>query len=247
MKKIIILTLQSFIMLPIMGQTNDYTMQVTLQDGTVLTIPTNEIKQIDYQQVSSTPTDNLALLEKMTGKWQFVASNNGTMGADGIYTSGTDYVHFTATMPPADSDNYGHYLYCHTDELYTRTGKKYPADWIMKIEQDGDKIRIGWVLDADQPASSLEFNEPANHYLENGSFYWGKEDGGHRYIYLLSENISTQRLEGMTLWSNWGDKQQTSFSFPQNQQIYGVVSSTIPCSSTIGYFEIWASPRFIKE
>ena len=179
MKKIIILTLQSFIMLPIMGQTNDYTMQVTLQDGTVMTIPTNEIKQIDYQQVSSTPTDNLALLEKMTGKWQFVASNNGTMGADGIYTSGTDYIHFTATMPPADSDNYGYYLYCHTDELYTRTGKNYPADWLMKIEQDGDKIRIGWVLDADQPASTLEFNEPANHYLENGSFYWGKEDGGH--------------------------------------------------------------------
>lgn len=247
MKKIIISALLLMGCIPICSQTSSYTMQVTMQDGTVVMVPVNEIKQVDYQQIESQQSANVALLQEFVGNWQFVASNNGTIGADGVYTSGTDYINFTATMPNADSDDYGQYLYCHADAFYTRAARTYSADWLMRVEQDGDKVRIGWVLDAQKPASSMEFNETKEHYLENGSFYWGKDDGGHRYVYLLSENISTQQLEGMTLWSGWGSKSQTTFTFPQNQQIYGVVSPDIPCKSLVGYFEIWASPRFIRQ
>ncbi|MBR2291878.1 MAG: hypothetical protein IJ868_06165 [Prevotella sp.] len=52
----------------------------------------------------------------------------------------------------------------------------------------------------------------------------------------------------MTLWSVWNSTAETTFTLPQNQEIYGVVATTIPYSSSaIGYFEIWASPRFIKR
>ena len=52
----------------------------------------------------------------------------------------------------------------------------------------------------------------------------------------------------MTLWSGWNSTAETTFTLPQNQEIYGVVATTIPYSSSaIGYFEIWASPRFIKR
>ena len=42
---------------------------------------------------------------------------------------------------------------------------------------------------------------------------------------------------------------QTEYIFPQNQQVYGTVATTIPYqgSALAGYFEIWASPRFVKQ
>lgn len=42
---------------------------------------------------------------------------------------------------------------------------------------------------------------------------------------------------------------QTEYIFPQNQQVYGTVATTIPYqgSALSGYFEIWASPRFVKQ
>ena len=118
------------------------------------------------------------------------------------------------------------------------------------MEQDETGMRrLGMVLSAKQPASTAEFQYPQEKYLDNGFFYWGNDasEGVHHYIYLLSENINTQRLEGMTLWSNWEPKGKTTFTLPQNQEIYGVVASEVPfADASIGYFEIWASPRLIR-
>lgn len=192
-------------------------------------------------------------LEALAGQWQLIASNNGFRGDDGIYRMTTDTIPFTATLvQTADSTC----LQCHADVLYNRTGQDYPADWRMSIEQDpaSGKFRLGFLLDDQQPASTKEFWEDPDQYLEEGFYYFGihsdRTDTGHRYIYLLSENIATQQLESMTLWSSWQSDCYAPFAFPQNQQIYAVVSPDQPFGaeshSIVGYFEIWASPKVQK-
>ena len=213
-------------------------MQIKQNDGGNLTIAIDDIKDIQFQPM--TP----ASFEGLLGEWMLIASNNGVKGAGGFYTPGTDTIRFTATVAPDAS-----YIVCHTDRLYWRSGQDYPADWQMVVEQNGNQRRIGWVLTKEQPASAKEFQETQDKYLEDGFFYWGgnyAEDNGHRYIYLLSENIDTQRMEGMTLWSAWGSHDVTTYTFPQNQQVYAIAAMQIPYAQSIGYIEIWASARFEK-
>lgn len=228
------------------------TMRMTLNDGTIINVPVDDIESITVK------SNGQGDWQALTGEWMLVAAANGVIGPSGLPTPTVDSISFTATMPPAGSTDYGSYLYCHTEKLYTRTGQDYPANWRMAVERNEEtkKLRIGWVLDTEKPVSSKEFMEQPEKYMEQGLFYYGPSskheggDTGHRYIYLLSENIDTQRLEGMTLWSAWLSEDATEFTFPQNQEVYAVVSLDQPFNrysySTVGYFEIWASTRFVK-
>ena len=168
------------------------------------------------------------LIEQLTGQWKFVASP---------FDGGSDEVTFTAK---ASAD--GKSLLCHADQFITRASQPYAMDWQMTIEQNNNQVRVGWVLNADTPASEQEFQEAANKYV-----LFGKDaDGSHRYIYLLSENIETHKLEGMTLWSDWQSADATTFALPRTQQIYCVVSQNIPYNSTVGYAEVWACAKVQK-
>ena len=212
-------------------------MRVTLNDGRIMNIPVDSIAHISiHSQVSDA-------LKDFEGNWMLVASNNGSVGAGGISVAGTDSISFTAV---ASSDGIG--LLCQASHFFTRTGNSYPATWRMLVEEKDGKHRVGWVLDETQPASTREFDEPREQYLENGSWYWGTGQEEHHYIYLLSENIQTQRREGMTLWSEWYAAPQQAYALPQNQEVYGMVATTIPYQSnaTVGCIEIWASPRFVR-
>jgi len=218
-------------------------MQVTMNDGSLLSIPTDSIAAVSFEQTAP-PT-----LEGLVGRWRLIAMPNGS-STGGVYTATADTITFTATLTDPGSDDYGRVLRCHADRFYWRSGHTYPADWRILVEQNEQNgtRRIGWVLNATAPASTAEFTEEKNKYLEDGFFYWGNADNtGHRYIYLLSENIATQQLEGMTLWSQWLPNSQNLFTFPQNQEVYGVIAEAIPFARSVGYFEIWASARFVKE
>ena len=164
-------------------------------------------------------------IEELAGTWKFVASP---------FEGGAQEIAFTAT---ASAD--GKSLACHADQFMTRGTNIYAADWIIAVEQEGENIRLGWVLDAENPVSAQEFQEPASSYA-----LFGKDaDEDHRYIYLLSENIDTQQLEAMTLWSDWQSATSTTFSLPRVQQIYAVVSTNKPYNGAVGYAEIWASGK----
>ena len=167
-------------------------------------------------------------IEELAGRWTVVASP---------FEGGKEEIAFTAT---ASSD--GTALLCHADQLMVRGANTYAADWRIAVEQDGENIRLGWVLDAVNPASSTEFQEPASGYALFGQ----DADGGHRYIYLLSENIETTRLEPLTLWSDWQSAGSTTFVLPKTQQIYAVVSTAQPFNGTVGYAEIWASVTLLR-
>ena len=216
-------------------------MKVTLTNGRTLLVPTDSIASI---AIESVVPQSLAL---MAGQWQLIASANGSAGEGGIHTAKADTINFTATVAPD-----GRGLLCQTSRLFTSAqGTDYPAEWRILVEEDNaatGRIRLGWVLSADEPASTAEFNEPRQSYLEDGFYYWGSPADLHHYIYLLSENIDTQRLEGMTLWSPWQQPGADTFTLPQQQEVYGVVSTAIPYQSatSTGYFEIWASPRLVR-
>lgn len=211
-------------------------LQIRMNDGSITTMPLSEVQHISFGQ----PTP--ASLEGLPGQWRLIAMPNGS-SVDGIFTAKADTIYFTATVA-AD----GNSLECTATNFYSRSGQTYPAHWRVVVQQDGERRRLGWVLDTTSPASDKEFLETQDKYLEDGFFYWASSTEGHRYIYLLSENIETQRLEGMTLWSGWvsGKAASATYTFPQNQEIYGVVASQIPYGGSIGYFDIWASPRFEK-
>ena len=164
-------------------------------------------------------------LQQFEGQWTMPASP---------FEGGTDEISFTASMA-----DHGQSLKCHADRFMVRNGKSYPMDWTMTVEQDGEKLRIGWLLDAEQPASTEEFQQPASHY----ALFGADPDGSHRYIYLLSENIETQKLEPLTLWSEWMPTGSTTFSLPKTQQIYAVVSKNRPYDGAVGYIDIWASTK----
>ena len=168
------------------------------------------------------------ILEQLAGNWKFIASP---------FEGGSEEIEFTAT---ASSDGTG--LVCHADKFLVRASQPYAADWKLAVEQNGENIRLGWVLDAENPASSQEYQEPATSYVLGGK----NADGDHRYIYLLTENIDTQKLEGMTLWSDWQSAGSTTFSLPKTQQIYAVVSPYKPYNGAVGYAEIWASVKVQK-
>lgn len=167
-------------------------------------------------------------LEELVGNWKLVASP---------FEGGSEEIAFTAS---ASSD--GNTLDCHADQLMVRDANTYDADWKIVVEQNGENIRLGWALDAENPVSTNEFQEPASSYALFGQ----DTDGNHRYIYLLSENIETQQLEGMTLWSDWQSASSTTFSLPKTQQIYVVVSTNQPYNGAVGYAEIWASAKLQK-
>ena len=165
------------------------------------------------------------LVNSLAGEWQFVASP---------FEGGEERISFYAT-PSADGSG----LLCHADNFFAHASKPYPADWLIAVEQEGDKVRLGWVLDSNTPCSTEEFQEPATSYALFGT----DADGSHRYIYFLSENIETQSLEGMTLWSDWQTDINASFSLPKTYQIYAVVSPNQPYNGAVGYIDIWASGK----
>ena len=167
-------------------------------------------------------------LEELVGSWKLVASP---------FEGGSEEIAFTAS---ASLD--GNSLDCHAEQLMVRGANTYAADWKIAVEQNGENIRLGWALDSDNPVSTKEFQEPASSYA-----LFGKDtDGNHRYIYLLSENIETQQLEAMTLWSDWQTVGSTTFALPKTQQIYAVVSTNQPYNGSVGYAEIWASAKLQK-
>jgi len=166
--------------------------------------------------------------QALAGQWQFVASP---------FMGGEERIAFTATL----SDD-GSSLNCHSDNFFAHSSKPYPADWQIAIEHDGDKVRLGWVLDSSTPCSAEEFQEPATAYALFGT----DADGSHRYIYFLSENIETQQLEDMTLWSDWQTDANAAFTLPKTQQLYAVASKNKPYSGAVGYIDIWASGKLLR-
>jgi hypothetical protein len=176
--------------------------------------------------------------DALSGDWQLIASPVGVEGEGGIMSSSWDYINFKATLS-AD----GTTLTCHADQFFSRNGHAYPMDWLIAVEHNGSKTRLGWVCNAEQPVSSAEFQEPASAYAMGGS---NQVEGEHRYLYMMSYNIETNKEEGMTIWSGWMDEGQTTFTLPQNQQLDCIVSTTIPCTKFVGYADSWASARITK-
>ena len=191
-------------------------------------------------------------LQPFAGDWYFIAANNGTEVAPGVYRSGNDTIRVTAT-PATDGTAT---LLCHADSLYCSTSNVYGADWRMLVETDGEgRHRLGWVLTAEQPAGTREFLEPREQYLENGTYYWATSDEGHRYIYLLGENIDASAFVGMTLWSQWtegdGSDAATVYSLSNEEhnarKIYAIAAQEIPYGSPAGWIEIWSSPKMTRS
>ncbi len=186
-----------------------------------------------------------SLLQSLTGSWQFTAANNGKEVAPGIYSAGKDTVYFVATV--ADD---GQSLNCHADCLYkSTTGQSYPADWSIIVEENAQgQYRLGWVLTTQQPTSSTEFQEDKESYLENGFWYWGTDDAHpHRYIYLLTENEDASAHVATTVWSAWSNAGETAYALSStaynSQKLYAIVAADIPYAHSVGYIEIWASPK----
>ena len=133
----------------------------------------------------------------------------------------------------------------------TAKHRRQCADWRIVVESDGaGKHRIGWVLDAEKPFSSQEFLEPRASYLENGFWYWGGTEGGHRYMYLLADNADLTAIMGMTFWSGWMSSDATEYSLSNEdnnaRKMYLAVSETIPYAKNVGWLEIWSSPKVVK-
>ena len=167
--------------------------------------------------------DQPAAVDGLTGRWMLVASPAGVAGEGGIHTATIDTIRFTASATSEAG-----VLQCHADTFCIQAEVVYSADWQVQVSQneEDDTRRLGLIWSEQTPVYT------------NGS----------TNLYLLSENITTQRLEGMTLWSDWQSASAATYTFPQNQEIYGVLSSAIPFSSaSSSYLEIWASPRFIKQ
>lgn len=196
----------------------DNTLQIRLADGTTITLPTSSISDIRFRQ-SETPS-----YEGLTGKWLLVASPMGSDDAGGIATTRIDTIRFSATL--ADD---GSCLRCHADTLIIYDGKAISADWTATAETDetSGARRLCWILSSETPVATLS----------NG-----------QHLYLLSENIQTSRLEGMTLRSDEKSDDEMTFKFPQNQEVYAVLSDDKPfAGSASAFLEIWASARFIHS
>ncbi len=192
----------------------------------MITMKTTKITFMALALLASTASHAQSdLINELSGEWQFVASP---------FEGGEERISFTAT-PSAEGSS----LQCHAENFFTHASKPYPADWRLAVEQEDDKIRLGWILDSSAPCSSEEYQEPATSYALFGT----DADGTHRYIYFLSENIETQSLEGMTLWSDWQTDVNATFSLPKTYQIYAVVSENQPYNGAVGYIDIWASGK----
>ena len=209
--------LLSAVLFSVTASAQNYTLQIRLNDGSLKALPTDHIARIEFRQ--NTPPS----YEGLVGHWMLIASPVGSEGEGGVYVSKTDTIRFTASM--ADD---GSCLLCHADTLCLNGDVPLAADWSVVVEQnesDGTR-RLGWVLSADTPVASVS---------------------GGQYVYLLSENINTQRLEGMTLFSDWVGDDDTTFKLPQNQEAYAVVSADRPfAGNSSALLEIWASPRFVR-
>ncbi len=211
------------------------------EEDTMVIVP-----ESDYKATKPTIADvQSSLLEALAGQWLFTASNNGTEDATvkGLYHPGTDTFTFTATVDGAS-------LSCHADCLYrSATGNEYPADWQMVVEEnDQNQYRLGWVLSKEQPAFAKEFLEPKENYLENGFYFWGDNvTDNHRYIYLLTENEDASAYVATTFWSAWSELGTTEYSLSSSehnaQKFYAIVAAGQPYANSIGYIEIWASPK----
>lgn len=207
-------------LVPGLSQAQEYILKISMNDGTSKRINVSNIQDITFETVEQNIPE---LLQGLTGHWQLIASNEGEEVAPGVYSAGTDTIDFTAT-PAADGTS----LLCHTDSMYWRSSKVYPADWQIIVEQNGSQRRLGWVLDAQQPAWS----------------------DGTTHLYLLSENSDASAWLGMTFWSAWSTTAATTYTLSNEEhnsrKVYGLLSKDIPFANPTGMLEIWSSPRFEK-
>ncbi len=205
---------------PCLAQAQEYTMKITLNDGTTKRFNISDLQDITFEKVEQ---DTPELLKGLTGQWLLIASNEGEEVAPGVYRAGTDTISFTATAA-ADGTS----LLCHTDRMYWRSNTVYAADWRIIVEQDGTQRRLGWVLDDQQPAWS----------------------DGTTHLYLLSENSDASAWLGMTFWSAWSNTSATTYTLSNEEhnsrKVYGLLSKEIPFANPTGMLEIWSSPRFEK-
>ncbi len=195
--------------------------------------------------VTSIHAQSSSLIQSLAGQWLLTASNNGKEIAPGLYAAGKDTINVIATI--ADD---GQSLNCYADCLYkSATGKTYPADWKIIVEENSQgQYRLGWVLTDQQPAFITEFQEGKESYLEKGFWYWGTDETDtHRYIYLLAENEDASAHVATTFWSEWGNKDRHTYSLTSteynSQKLYAIVATSIPYANSVGYVEIWASPK----
>lgn len=205
---------------PCLSQAQEYTIKITQNDGTTKRFNISDVQDITFETVEQEVPE---ILKGLTGRWLLIASNEGEEVAPGVYRAGTDTIHFTAT-PAADGTS----LLCHTDSMYWRSSKVYPADWRIIVEQNGTQRRLGWILDAQQPVWS----------------------DGTTHLYLLSENSDASAWLGMTFWSAWSNTAATIYALSNDEhnsrKVYGLLSKDIPFANPTGMLEIWSSPRFEK-
>lgn len=173
--------------------------------------------------LAATGTQAQTIVEELAGQWQLIAANDGVEVTPGIYRAGIDTINFTAV---ATAD--GTALNCHTDSLHWRTGRLYSADWRINIESDNEgRHRLAWMLDAEKPVNSDADNQ--------------------RYLYLLAENADASAIVGMTFYSAWTTTGATTYTLSNDEhnarKVYGVLSASVPYVKSLGWIEIWSSPR----
>lgn len=206
-------------------------MVVKMADGKRIVLPVSSIGEITFEEGAA------SAYEQFSGAWRWVASPMGDDSGSGPVVSTTATIPFTVTLPPVGSADYGQYLYCRTDSMPLGKDTFFTAEWRWQYKYDEatGKGVLSMLLDESQPVGTLSTSS------------------GTRYVYFLSENIETQRLEGMSLDSEWTADTLTNMSaheflLPKTQQIYLVATTSIPYAAkdVTGFLEIYSSVRFVK-
>lgn len=235
-----------------------HTVGVELNDGSALAFSTADIEEINYGPLSA--------YERWAGDWYLVASPNGEANEAGIMISQVVSMPVHAVLPSPSSADYGTWIYCTVDSIAHRSGLHYGARFKLRYNADasGQQGTIALVLDDRQPVNDSEYAggpETYAYFDKNSTYYFGPQAGhaggdtGHRYQYWLSNNIETEKLEGMELPVSWTlatvADPQSQFKFAPEHQIYWVTALDIPFShdenDMVGVVDIFSSARFMRR
>lgn len=236
-----------------------YFLNVIKEGQTVMTIPTSDIVEINYREM--TPYEHFA------GDWYLVASPNGEpLPGTSIMVSTAVSIPYHAVLPAPGTPGYGREIYCHIDSMAHRKGLKYDANFKMLYSYDEATQRgsITMVLDDQQPVSATQYTDDASTYAywdATSTWYSGVSpqheggDTGGRHMYFVTHNISTWALEGHELECQWSLADQIDlnheYAFPTIYEICWVVGLDIPFVQAehdlIGYIDIFASPRLMRH